>query len=68
MKTMRRLIPINNDKLYRFAAICFAIAGISFLTVGILGSFQGFNIGLTVLFAFNSILFFSLDKMNKNNS
>ncbi|PLT29090.1 hypothetical protein [Peribacillus deserti] len=57
---------IDSDKLYKFAAICFAIAGISFLTVGILGGFQTFNIVLTVLFAINSILFFSLDKMKTN--
>jgi hypothetical protein len=57
---------MDSDKHYKFAAICFAIAGISFLTVGILGGFQTFNIVLTVLFAINSILFFSLEKMNKN--
>jgi hypothetical protein len=40
------------------------MAGISFPTVGILGGFQTFNIVLTVLFAVNSLLFFSLGKMN----
>lgn len=58
------LKQIDNKKLYKFAAICFAIAGISFLSVGIINGFQTTNIVLTVLFVVNSILFFFLDKMN----
>ncbi|WP_409304977.1 hypothetical protein [Peribacillus sp. SCS-155] len=59
---------IDNEKLYKFAAICFAIAGLSFLTAGILGGFKTINIVLTALFAFNSIIFFSLEKMNKTQN
>ena len=44
-------------------SICFAIAGLSFLTVGILGGFRTINIVLTALFALNAIIFFSLKKM-----
>lgn len=60
---MKRLNQIDNEKLYKFAAICFAIAGLSFLTVGILDGFKTITIFLTALFALNSIIFYSLEKM-----
>lgn len=67
-RVSERLNKIENEKHYKFAAICFAIAGLSFLITSILGGFKTLNIVLSALFIINSIIFFSLGKMkNKKN-
>ena len=53
---------MNKKALYKFAAICSAVAALSFLVSGVLNDFDSTNIALSVVFVANTIIFSSVKK------
>lgn len=51
---------MNKNALYKFTAICSAIAALSFLVLGVLSDFDSTNTARSVVFVANTIIFSSI--------